>query len=212
MYESLPLGRYVGSILLADISGYSSFLNSVQVAHEDDAFADGQVPDAYAMMSSFLEGIASKVEPPFRVLKFEGDAVFAVAANGTTPREEAMIDCVAACYADFADRRSSAREFWTCTCKACSRSGTLDLKFILHYGEFFIQAVGHHVEAVGPEVNIAHRLLKNRAVEIVGSSGYGLFTEESVAALDLPLGDAASLTEVVDDGRRVDARVVVLHG
>jgi hypothetical protein len=35
-----------GPLLLADISGYTSFLQSGAAAHRDDAFADGAVPDA----------------------------------------------------------------------------------------------------------------------------------------------------------------------
>lgn len=211
MDQRLPSGRYEGSILLADISGYTSFLNSVKIAHASDAFADGQIPDAYAMMSSFLEGIAARVDPPFTLIKFEGDAVFAVAPDDESPHAGAMIDCVADCYADFVDRLSAAREIWTCSCEACIRKDTLDLKFILHFGEFFIQVVGRQVDAVGPEVNVAHRLLKNDAVGLVGALGYGLFTEEIVEALELPLEHAVRLTETVDDGRQVVARVIPLH-
>jgi Protein of unknown function (DUF2652) len=138
----MPQGRYTGSIFLADISGYTNFLNSVQVAHEDDAFADGQVPDAYAMMSRFLEGIASTIEPPLTVLKFEGDAAFAVAADDVTPRSAEMMDLIAGCYGDFVTRRAAAGQIWTCTCNACSRKETLDLKFVVHHGEYFIQTVG----------------------------------------------------------------------
>lgn len=210
--DVLEPGRYVGSILLADISGYSSFLNDVQVAHRSDAFADGQVPVAYSMMASLLEGIADRVDPPFTVVKFEGDAAFAIALNDTTPSGEEMIHCVHDCYDDFAKRRSAASEVWTCNCDACSREKALDLKFIVHYGEVFLQQMGRQVDAVGPEINVAHRLLKNNATELVASSGYALFTDEAVDALELPLDGAARLDETVDDGRVVTARVIPLPG
>ncbi len=164
------------------------------------------------MMAGLLEGIATKVDPPFTVLKFEGDAAFAVASDGSTPTGQRMLDCVDACYADFTERRAAASELWTCTCDACSRSETLDLKFIVHYGEFFVHQVGGRVEAVGPEINVAHRLLKNNAAAIVGTTGYALFTDEAVAALELPLVTAARLTEIVDDGRDIGARVIPLPG
>lgn len=200
----------MGTILLADISGYTSFLNSVQVAHRDDAFADGQIPDAYAMMSRFLEGIASVIDPPFTLLKFEGDAAFAIAPDDISPRGTQMLDVIAGCYQDFVDRLAAAGEIWTCTCNACSRKETLDLKFVVHYGEYFIQVVGSQVEAFGPDVNIAHRLLKNSATDLVGPIGYSLFTEETVNALDLPLADAATLTETVDGERHINTRVIPL--
>lgn len=185
-------------------------MNDVQEAHRSDAFADGQVPVAYSMMASLLEGIATNVDPPLTVIKFEGDAAFAVGLDGSIPSGEAMIDCVTGCYADFSDRRAAVGEVWTCTCDACRREQTLDLKFIVHHGEVFLQQVGGQVDAVGPEVNVAHRLLKNNATQLVASSGYALFTDDVVEALDLPLGEAAHLAETVDDGRVVNARVIPL--
>ena len=205
-------GRHIGSILLADISGYTRFLNDVQVAHQGDAFADGRIPPAYAMMAGFLEGIAESVDPPFTVLKFEGDAVFAAAPDATMLSGEMILQCVKDCYASFATRRSAAGAVWTCTCEACSRNETLDLKFILHHGEFFVQRVGGQTEAVGPEINVAHRLLKNDAVAMVGTSGYVLFTDDMVDAFQIPIPDAVGLTETVDGGRVVGALVTALSG
>jgi class 3 adenylate cyclase len=197
--------------LLADITGYTSFLDNVRLAHEDDAFADGQIPDAYAMMSSFLEGIASVIDPPFNVVKFEGDAAFAVAPDDITPRGAPMLDLIRRCYQDFVDRRSAAGIIWTCTCNACSRRETLDLKFVVHHGEYFVQAVADQIEVVGPDVNIAHRLLKNAAAELVGSLGYSLFTDATTDALALPLTDAASVTETIDGDQPIATRVIPLR-
>src|SRR3972149_6165151 len=68
-----------GPLLLADISGYTGFLQDVAHAHRDDAFAGGQVPDAYGLVSSLLDGIIQKTVPPFTLAKIEGDAAFAFA-------------------------------------------------------------------------------------------------------------------------------------
>ena len=196
---------------MADISGYTLFLEDVRLAHRDDAFADGEIPDAYAMMSSFLEGIVSAIDPPFRLIKFEGDAAFAVTTDESGLSGEQMVDLIRACYDDFADRRSAAQQVWTCTCDACNRSGSLDLKFVVHHGEFFIQTVGTQVEALGPDINVAHRLLKNGAADVVDSNGYGLFTQATIDALALPLASAPSLTEVIDGGHAVETRVIALR-
>lgn len=96
-----------GPLLLADISGYTSFLQDVEVAHRDDAFAGGAIPEAYGLMSSLLDGIVAKIAPPFTLAKIEGDAVFAFAtAEDDVPRGPAFLDCVRACYAEFASRRA----------------------------------------------------------------------------------------------------------
>ena len=69
-----------GLLVLADISGYTSFLQAVTLAHRNDAFADGAVPDAYAVISSLLDGIVERLAPPLTLAKLEGDAVFAYEA------------------------------------------------------------------------------------------------------------------------------------
>ena len=82
---------------------------------------------------------------------------------------------------------------------------------MVHHGEYFVQAVGSQIEVVGPDVNIAHRLLKNAAAELVGSLGYSLFTDVTTDALALPLTDAASMTETVDGDQPIATRVIPLR-
>ena len=135
-----------GPLLLADISGYTSFLQDVATAHRDDAFADGAVPEAYRMMSSLLDGIVTSLVPPFTLSKLEGDAVFAFARIGPdVPRGATALDPIRACYAAFRSRLEQVGDLWTCTCAACSRANALDLKFILHAGRFVEQARHHPI-------------------------------------------------------------------
>ena len=70
-----------GPLVLADISGYTAFLQSVASAHAADAFADGNVPEAYAILTRLLDGIVERLVPPFTLSKLEGDAVFAFATE-----------------------------------------------------------------------------------------------------------------------------------
>jgi Protein of unknown function (DUF2652) len=188
-----------GPLLLADISGYTSFLQSVAVAHADDAFADGAIPDAYAMMTDLLDGIVGRVVPPFTLSKLEGDAVFAFAVGSDeVPVGAAMIGCFTECYQDFRRRLGEARSIWTCHCHACSRVDTLDLKFILHAGPFVIQAIAGSDELVGSEVVMAHRLLKTDAAERVGSGACALLTEAAASAFGVPTADAISHVETYE--------------
>lgn len=188
-----------GALLLADISGYTSFLRSVAVAHQDDAFADGAIPDAYAMMSDLLDGIVGRVVPPFTLSKLEGDAVFAFAPDASgLPRGAALLGCLAECYADFRRRLDAAHDVWTCRCDACSRIDVLDLKFVLHAGPFVIQSIAGGRELVGPEVVMAHRLLKTRAAELVGHGAYALITEIAAARFEVPTDGTSSLVETYE--------------
>jgi hypothetical protein len=199
-------------LLLADISGYTSFLQVVADAHRDDAFAGGNVPDAYALMSSLLDGIIEKIVPPFTLSKIEGDAVFAFAhGDENVPRGAALLDCFAACYASFRERLAGAEQIWTCRCSACSRVEGLDLKFVLHFGPYFVQSIAGGRELVGPEVVMAHRLLKNHAAEVTGYRAYVLITEAAASSLAVPVDAARELSETYEHYEPIAARVFELR-
>ena len=200
-----------GPLLLADISGYTSFLQDVEVTHRDDAFADGAVPDAYGLMSSLLDGIVARIAPPFTLSKIEGDAVFAFAtSDADVPIGEALLDCVRSCYADFTARLAQAGEIWTCTCDACARADTLDLKFVLHAGKYVIQEIAGSRELSGPDVVMAHRLLKNRAAEVVGNGAYLLISAAAASSLKVEVEEAIPMTETYEHYAPIDTFAIPL--
>ena len=199
-----------GPLLLADISGYTSFLQDVEVAHRDDAFADGAIPEAYGLMSSLLDGIVERIVPPFTLAKIEGDAVFAFGtATDAFPRGEALLACVRECYAEFQSRRAHAGAIWTCTCDACVRANTLDLKFVLHSGRYVMQEIAGSRELSGPDVVMAHRLLKNRAAEVVGGA-YLLLSAAAASSLEVPVADAIPMTETYEHYEPIDTFAIPL--
>lgn len=189
-----PPRRVDGALLLADIGGYTAFLRSVATAHEADAFADGAVPDAYVMMSSLLDGIVGRLIPPFTLSKLEGDAVFAYAIDdATVPHGASLRAFIEACYAEFRSRLDAAHDIWSCRCGACVRIDSLELKFILHAGPFVLQEIAGRAELAGPEVVMAHRLLKNEAAALVGHGAYALLTAAAVDRYAVPTGGSRSL-------------------
>lgn len=188
-----------GPLLLADISGYTSFLQAVAVAHRDDAFADGAVPEAYRMMSSLLDGIVAAIVPPFTLAKLEGDAVFAFAPmTADVPRGEAALDCIRRCYERFTADLAQVGGLWTCSCEACARATTLDLKFILHAGPYVEQQIAGSRELIGAEVVMAHRLLKNSGADVVGHGAYALVTHAAASTLEVPVASAVAATETYE--------------
>lgn len=211
MTQPIAPGPASGPLLLADISGYTGFLQSVTTAHRDNAFADGRVPDAYGLVSSLLDGIIERLVPPFTLSKVEGDAVFAFASDDEdVPRGEALLSCLSACYASFKERLGGAMQVWTCRCDACSRVGSLDLKFVLHASNYVVQSVGGGRELVGPEVVMAHRLLKNHAAELIGRPAYALITEAAASRLGVPADRARELIETYEHYPPIAARVYSL--
>lgn len=201
-----------GPLLLADISGYTAFLQAVTEAHRDDAFADGAVPEAYRLMSSLLDGIVACIVPPFTLSKLEGDAVFVFADAGSdVPSGEALLDTIRACYADFHSRLSDVGELWTCTCTACARATTLDLKFVLHAGRYVLQQIAGSRELTGPDVVMAHRLLKNSAAEQVGHGAYALLSAAAVSEFSVPITGAFPMTETYEHYSPISAFAFALR-
>jgi class 3 adenylate cyclase len=64
-------------LLLADISGYTRYLVSVEETHGVD-FSVG-VPAGYEIIAALLDAVVRGIEPELEVAKLEGDAVFAIA-------------------------------------------------------------------------------------------------------------------------------------
>jgi hypothetical protein len=143
-------------------------------------------------------------------VKFEGDAVFAVAEQDGV-RGEALLDALHRCHAAFHERLMAAGTEWICSCAACSTIHDLDLKFIAHHGRYVAQPIAGHEELLGPDVNLAHRLLKNRARELVGAVPYALITEAAVAALGIPTDGMVRGEESYDGGPAVSVLVLPLE-
>ena len=204
-----PGTRARGALLLADISGYTGFLQGVADAHHAIIVEAEEPPPAYAVLSKLLDTIVATLSPAYRLVKFEGDAVFAV-ADDALPRGDDVLAGLRRCYAAFRDDLGAAGTQWTCTCDACARIGTLDLKFILHHGAFVVQPIAGHQELLGPDVNVVHRLLKNHARDALGAVPYALLTDAAVAALDVPTDGMLPLEETYPDTRTIGVHVVAL--
>ena len=200
-----------GPLVLADISGYTAFLQSVASAHANDAFADGAVPEAYGILTRLLDGIVGKLVPPYTLSKLEGDAVFAFATDhDEIPKGGDVLVRFGGCYADFRQRVASAKEIWPCWCNACANIEELDLKFVLHAGPFVMQDIAGQRELIGPEVVIAHRLLKTSAPELTGRTAFTLVTDAAAEQLEIPLDDCIQVVESLEHYAPIDAHVFPL--
>jgi hypothetical protein len=157
-----------GYLVLADISGYTSFLSTTELEHAHD------------ILSELLELLVARLTPALSLVKLEGDAVFVHAPEATLARGETLLELIEATYVAFRDRVETVHRHTTCTCNACKAIPTLDLKFITHHGDYVVQQVAGRIELAGSDVNLAHRLLKNGVGEATGWRAYALFTERSL--------------------------------
>lgn len=200
-----------GALLLADISGYTSFLQSVAAAHGEEMASMPELPAAYPLMTSLLDGIVGGLVPPFRFAKLEGDAVFAYGPHDALDvRGASLMTCLTDCYADFQQRRNEATNLMFCDCSACEILHELELKFVLHWGNYALQSIAGQSELLGPDVTMAHLLMKNNVAASVGRSAYALVTDAAAKELGISLDDATTHTEHYSHYQPIEAKVITL--
>ena len=192
-------------LLLADISGYTSFVVGVEEAHGVD-FSDG-IPPGYELLGALLDAVMEGVKPEFSIAKLEGDAVFATAPTESLDGcGNQLLDQLQAVYQAFTLRRTEAQPKEDHICAACSVVGSLDLKMVVHRGQVVRQTVGTHSELLGPAVNVVHRLLKNEIQARIGRRPYIFISDAAVGALGVPevgLDHSESYSDVGTVGGRI---------
>jgi class 3 adenylate cyclase len=195
-------------LLLADISGYTRFMTSVEEAHGVDL--DAGVPAAYPMLAALLDTIIAGVEPDLAVVKLEGDAVFAAApAASLDGQGDQVLEKLGTMYREFIDARTRAIPSSDHVCTACPAVASLDLKAVLHRGPAVRQTVGSGSDLLGPAVTVAHRLLKNTIRDRIGFRPYLFLTDAAATALGLTRVGIAHAEEYPDAGR-IQGRIVGL--
>ena len=197
-------------LLLADISGYTSFLAGVEEVHGVD-FSQG-TPAGYPVLGALLSAISAGLAPGFTVIKYEGDAVFAAApAADLDGHGERVLQELQALYGAFVESRTAAVDSTDHVCTACPAVARLDLKMVLHRGPTVRQPVGGGSDLFGPAVIVAHRLLKNTVRDHFGTGPYLFMTD--AASTGLGVRDAGHQhLETYPDIGSVGGRVVSLGG
>jgi len=160
-----------GSFVIADISGYTGYVVGSPLEHAEDVLTD-----VTALVIEHLAQVLS-------LNKQEGDAVFGYALEGSIDGAM-LLDAIEECYFSFRNRLVGIERATACDCNACAKLPDLDLKFVVHSGEFIRRPVAVGEELTGASVIVAHRLLKNDVAE----NGYALLTADAVAALGLDPG------------------------
>lgn len=188
-----------GYLVIADISGYTSFVAGTELEH------------SHEILSDLLETICEKIEALLSIHKLEGDAVFAYAPEARIQRGETLLELIESTYTAFRDRQASIKRGTTCNCNACRNIPALDLKFIAHHGDYVLQHVRDVQEMVGTDVNLVHRLLKNRVTEVTGWRAYAMLTEQCLDHLKLNLETAHMLVEAYEHLGEVKTYNIDLH-
>lgn len=154
-----------GYLLLADISGYTSYVAQTEIEHADMA------------LSYLLETLVEQLSSLLVICQLEGDAVFAYLEESKLGEAKFLLELIDQTYLAFREKALALYAGATCPCRACKALPTLDLKFMVHHGEFLLQRVAGVTHLLGTDVNLIHRLAKNRVTESTGWKGYALFTD-----------------------------------
>jgi carbon monoxide dehydrogenase subunit G len=169
----MSTNTFQGYLVIGDISGYTSYVASTELAHSQ------------AVLTELLDLLVSRIRPMLTLVKLEGDAIFAHAPEAQIQRGESLLEMVESTYVAFRDRVEGIKRHTTCECNACRVIPTLDLKFMVHFGEYVIQHVSGINELVGSDVNLLHRLTKNQVSDSTGWQAYACFTRASLDQLGI---------------------------
>lgn len=166
-----------GFLLVADLTGYTAYLAGSEIEH------------APTIAGDLLETIVGRLEPPFRLAKFEGDAAFLFVEDGRA-EPGLLLDAIEASYLAFRRRLRSIEQATACDCAACRTAPRLDLKFFLHHGQYVRTRIAGRDELAGSSIIAVHRLLKGAtaagAHDADGrASGFVVYTDAAVAATGL---------------------------
>lgn len=165
-----------GYFILADISGFSSYLAGVELEH------------AGGILQKLLENISRNIEPVFHGQDFNIDSVFAFAPEAGIHRFENLFKLVEDTYFEFKENLTEISSHITCNCAACRDVTSLDLKFMLHYGEYIFSSVQGKQILYGLDPTFVRNRGWKEAVSVsCGWRGYVLFTEQCLANLHVPI-------------------------
>lgn len=190
-----------GYVLIADITGYTSYLSRSELEH-----AQGTLTDLLGLL-------VEHTRPPLAVSRLEGDAVISYALEDHFVSAQTFIEAIEDTYIAFRRAIELMVLNNTCQCNACANVSSLDLKFFIHHGSFIIQSIGNQKELMGSDIILIHRLLKNTVTEATGFRAYVLCTDVAEQALGLE-NTAETMVrhqETVDDFGEVTVWVKDMH-
>jgi len=137
-----------GFIFIPDISGFTQFVNSVELKHSQH------------IIRELLELMLDANQMKLKVSEVEGDAILFY-KMGKLPDLELTYRQVEKMFLSFHKQLELYENKRTCRCRACMNVIHLTLKIITHYGEFTEYKINNFKKLIGKDIIVAHQLLKN---------------------------------------------------
>jgi hypothetical protein len=162
-----------GFLVLIDITGYTYFLTQVDLE-------EGEV-----ILRDLMETLVKNVQSPLQVAKLEGDAIFAYAPDGSFMQGQTLLEALENIYKAFRIMQHELLLNRQCSVQAYDLLPTLDIKMTVHHGEYIQSNIGGRDELSGPDVILAHRLLKNSIIDSTGIQAYVFFTDAAAEIMQM---------------------------
>ena len=137
-----------GLLFIPDISGFSKFVNEVEIQHSQ------------FIIQQLLEALINANDSGLQISEIEGDAILFY-KFGQPADLDSLYMQVEKMFRAFHQYLISYDNRKICQCKACISAVGLTLKVITHYGEFTPLSVQQFNKLIGKDVIVAHQLLKN---------------------------------------------------
>ncbi|MBT8230225.1 MAG: DUF2652 domain-containing protein, partial [Bacteroidia bacterium] len=147
-------------LFIPDISGFTDFIHQTEIKHSQH------------IISELMEIMIDANELGLELAEIEGDALFFYKLRNIPSLDE-LIHQVKRIFLSFHQHLRLYENRRICQCGACTTAESMELKFVVHGGEFdFIHVKGKQ-KPIGESVITVHRLLKNK----VPSDEYLLITK-----------------------------------
>src|SRR5437762_6115579 len=109
------------TILIPDISGFTEFMTTTELAHSTHA------------LTYLIDAMVEAVGQEYEVSEIEGDAVLLI-KKGVAPSKKEILDTCIKIFNAFHFRRKWMQLHTVCPCGACQGIINLTLKFVVHHG------------------------------------------------------------------------------
>jgi len=137
-----------GLLFIPDISGFSRFVNEVEIDH------------SRFIIQQLLEELIKANDSGLEISEIEGDAIlfYKYGEPEDLPSLYKQVEKMFRAFHQYLIAYDSRK---ICQCKACISAVNLSLKVITHFGEFTSLNIKQFSKLIGKDVIVAHQLLKN---------------------------------------------------
>lgn len=149
-----------GMFIIADISGYTEFLQDVEINHSEH------------VISGLLELLIDNNSIGMELIEIEGDALFFCRPGAPPPMSE-LNGQILQWMRGFHGQLKSMEQHVYCGCGACQGISKLGLKMVGHFGNYGEHSIKNRKKIMGRDIIQVHRMLKNS----LGFYEYALLTD-----------------------------------